>query len=155
MHTTRCNKREKMTAAASDGDINIKSVSKSPFFFGTLDVGNRHWGRGRNLRERSRLIYGGGPGQIPPFPTNNPTNDALFISFRLSRIFVNNHRLSVQIGARRAKTCMQRVHVPAELPLCMPPLLVGLLRTATHHRYVRIFLSIIHGYEFSRGLLNY
>ncbi len=28
-------------------------------------------------------------------------------------------------ATKRAKTCTQRVHVPTELPFCMPPLLVG------------------------------
>ena len=32
------------------------------------------------------------------------------------RNFVRKHRLSVQIGAERAKTCTQRVHIPTELP---------------------------------------
>ncbi len=41
------------------------------------------------------------------------------------RNFVNKHRLSIQVGAKRAETCMQRVHIPTELPLCIPPLVVG------------------------------
>ncbi len=50
----------------------------------------------------------------------------------MQKLLVNNHRLSTQVGAKRAKTCMQRVHVPPELPFCMPPLVVGgALRTAT------------------------
>ena len=32
---------------------------------------------------------------------------------------------ALQVGAKRAKTCMQCLHVPTELPLCMPPLVVG------------------------------
>ena len=49
----------------------------------------------------------------------HPTNNALLINFRLSsnaEIFVNKHRLSKQIDAKRAKkTCMQRVRIPTEL----------------------------------------
>ncbi len=59
----------------------------------------------------------------------SPTSDALLINFRLSsdaEIFVNKHRLSLQIGAKRAKTCMQGVYVPTDLPFCMPQLVVGL-----------------------------
>ncbi len=41
------------------------------------------------------------------------------------RNFVNVHRLSIQISAKCATTCMQRVRVPAELPFGIPPLLVG------------------------------
>ncbi len=58
----------------------------------------------------------------------NPTNNALSINFRLSfqcRSFVNKHRLSIQVGAKRAKTCMHCVHLPTELPFCIPPLVVG------------------------------
>ena len=40
--------------------------------------------------------------------------------------FVNKHRLSIQIVTKRAKTCMQCVHIPTELPFCTPPLVVGL-----------------------------
>ena len=36
------------------------------------------------------------------------------------RNFVNKHRLSIQICAKRAKKCMQRVHIRTELPFCMP-----------------------------------
>ncbi len=59
---------------------------------------------------------------------HHPTNNATLINFRLSsdaKNFVNKHRLSIQIGARRAKTCVQCVHIPTELPLCIPPLVVG------------------------------
>ncbi len=41
------------------------------------------------------------------------------------RNFVTKHRLSTQIGAKRAKTCKQCVHIPTELPFCKPPLVVG------------------------------
>ncbi len=48
-----------------------------------------------------------------------PTNNALLINSRLSsdaEIFANDHRLSIQIGAKRAKTCMQCVNIPTKLP---------------------------------------
>ncbi len=32
------------------------------------------------------------------------------------RHFVTEHRLSVRIGAKRAKMCMHCVHIPTELP---------------------------------------
>ncbi len=42
------------------------------------------------------------------------------------RNVVIKHRLSMQIGAQRVlKTCMQPVHIPTELPSCIPPLVVG------------------------------
>ena len=44
----------------------------------------------------------------------------------LCRNVFTKHRLSIQISAKRAKkTCMQCVHIPAELPFCIPPLVVG------------------------------
>ncbi len=46
------------------------------------------------------------------------------------RNFANKHRLSVQIGTKRAKTCVQHVYIPTELPFCMPPLLVGMASTS-------------------------
>ena len=56
-----------------------------------------------------------------------PTNNALLINFRLSfdaEILLIKHRLSIQIGAKRAKTCMRCVYVPTELQFCIPPLVV-------------------------------
>ena len=60
----------------------------------------------------------------PPSPVYYPTNNALLINFR---IFVNKHRLRIQIGAKRAKKkpCIQRVHIPNKFPFCMPPSVVG------------------------------
>ncbi len=49
----------------------------------------------------------------PPSPTN-PTNNALLINFLLSsdaEIFVSKHRLSIQIGAKRAKKRVCNVYV--------------------------------------------
>ncbi len=63
-----------------------------------------------------------------------PTNNATLTNFLLSsdaEIFVNKHRPSMQIGAKRAKTCMQCVHIPTELPFCMPPLVVGQLSSSS------------------------
>ncbi len=45
------------------------------------------------------------------------------------RNFVNNHRLSIQISIKHGKACVQCVHIPTELPLCMPPLVVGLVKS--------------------------
>ncbi len=58
----------------------------------------------------------GGRECAPPHP---PTNNALLINFLLSsdeEIFVNKHRLGMQIGAKLAKTCLQGVRIPTELP---------------------------------------
>ncbi len=46
------------------------------------------------------------------------------------RNFVNKHRLSIQVSAKHAKTCMQLVHIPTNLPFCIPLFVVG-----------RVFLS--------------
>ena len=57
-----------------------------------------------------------------------PTNNALLINFRLgsdAEIFVYNHRLSMQTGAKHAKTCMERVRIPTELQFCVPSVMVG------------------------------
>ncbi len=46
-------------------------------------------------------------------------NSALLINFFLSsdaQIFVTRHRLSMQAGAKCARTCMQRVDTRTELP---------------------------------------
>ncbi len=55
----------------------------------------------------------------------DPTNN----NFRLSlqcRNFVNKQQLSIQIGAERAKTCMQCVqNISTELLFCLPSLVVG------------------------------
>ena len=58
----------------------------------------------------------------------DPTNNALLVNCRLSsdeETFVNNRRLSIQIGAKRAKTCIHCVHIPTELTFCIPQLVVG------------------------------
>ncbi len=41
------------------------------------------------------------------------------------RNFVYQHWLSIQISAKHAKTCMQCVCTPTDLPFCIPPLVVG------------------------------
>ncbi len=58
------------------------------------------------------------------YPTNNALLNKLPTEFR-RRNFVDKHRLSVQIGAKRAKSCIQCVCIPTELPFCIPPLVVG------------------------------
>ena len=57
-----------------------------------------------------------------------PTSNALLMNFRLksdAEILLLRHRLGLQIGAKCAKTCMQRVRIPTALPFCVPPLVVG------------------------------
>ena len=41
------------------------------------------------------------------------------------RNVASKHRLSMQIGAKGANTCVQRVYIPTELSFCIPPLVVG------------------------------
>ncbi len=65
---------------------------------------------------------------MPQIIEQYPTNNALLINFRLSsgcRNFVDKHRQSMQLCARHARTRMQRVHIPTELPFGIPPLVVG------------------------------
>ncbi len=57
-----------------------------------------------------------------------PTNNKPLINFRVgsdAKIFVTKHRLSIWIGAKRAKTFMQCVHIPTELPFCVSPIVGG------------------------------
>ncbi len=51
-----------------------------------------------------------------------PTSNALLISFLLSSVA---EILSIRIGAKCAKTCMRRGHIPTELPFCIAQLVVG------------------------------
>ncbi len=60
-------------------------------------------------------------------PNQQPTLNEVPAELR-RRNFVNYYRLSMQIGAKRAKTCMHCVHVPTELPFCTPLLAVGQLQ---------------------------
>ncbi len=62
--------------------------------------------------------------RLCPFPNQQRTLNKVLSELRC-RNFVNNHRLSIQISAKRAKMCMQCVHVPTELIFCIPPLVVG------------------------------
>ncbi len=58
----------------------------------------------------------------------DPTNNALLMNFLLSsdaEIFVNKHRLSMQICTKRAKMCMQCVFIATELSFCIASLVVG------------------------------
>ncbi len=55
-------------------------------------------------------------------------NHALLVKFRLSsdaEILLLSTETSIQVGAKLAKTCMNCVHIPTELPFCAPPLVVG------------------------------
>ncbi len=58
------------------------------------------------------------------FPTNNALFNKLPPELRC-RNFATKHRLSIKIGAKCGKTCVQRVCIPTELPFCMPALVVG------------------------------
>ena len=60
----------------------------------------------------------------PPLPNQQRTLDKLPTELRC-RNFVAKHRLSMEIGAKRAKACMQCVHIPTGLSFCTPPLVVG------------------------------
>ena len=48
----------------------------------------------------------------------------------------------MQIGAKRVRTCMQCVHVPTELSLCMPPLVVGLVSWTPCERLKMVFFLV-------------
>ena len=68
--------------------------------------------------------------------TAHPTNNTLLINFLLSS---DAGTLSISTDwayksvPKHAGTCMQRVHVPTELPFCIPVLLVGHPVTQTSH----------------------
>ncbi len=67
-----------------------------------------------------------------------PTNNALLIIFRLNsaaEILLLSTDLAYKSGAKRAKTCMQCVHIPTELPFWIPPLVVGWLSHSSSHVY--------------------
>ena len=63
------------------------------------------------------------------------------------RNFVNKPRLSVQVGAKRAKTCMQCVYIRTEFPFCTAQLLVGYLITPppthTHKSFCFIHKKVL------------
>ena len=65
---------------------------------------------------------------VDTYPNQQRTLNMLPSELRC-RNFVNKHRLSIQVGAKRAKTCMQCVHIPTEPPFCIPPLVVGMARS--------------------------
>ncbi len=60
-------------------------------------------------------------------PNQQRTLNELLTEIRCKN-FVDKHQPSIHIGTKRAKTCMQCVYIPTELPFCMPPLAVGLLK---------------------------
>ncbi len=74
-----------------------------------------------------------------------PTNNAPLINFLLSsdakKNFDYKHRLSILIGTKRAKTCMQCKHIPTELPFCTPTSVVGSpsCRLGTYCRYFSLY----------------
>ncbi len=45
----------------------------------------------------------------------------------------------MQIGVKRAKTLMRCVRIPAELPFCMPPLVVGTAEEESKKKNLQIF----------------
>ncbi len=64
-------------------------------------------------------------------PNEQRTLNKLSTELRCGK-FVNKHQLSIQIGAKHAKNvyamciqCMQCMQCATELPICIPPLLVG------------------------------
>ncbi len=59
------------------------------------------------------------------YPNQQRTPNKLPTELRC-RIFLISTDLSMQIGTKRAKTCMQRAHVPTEHPFCEPLLVVGI-----------------------------
>ena len=72
-------------------------------------------------------------GCSPPFLSTSivlyPTNNALLINFRLrsdAEILLPSTDGACKSAPKRAKTRMQRVLIPTELPFCIPPLVVGL-----------------------------
>ena len=76
--------------------------------------------------------------QIQPLfllPNQQHTLNKLSTELRC-RNFVNKHRLSMQIGAKRAKKKTRTRRVPTELPFCTPPLVVGYAhwRSAVQHK---------------------
>ena len=87
----------------------------------------------------------------------DPTNNALFMNFRPSsdaELFVSKLRLSMQIGAERAKTCTQCVYIPTELPFCVPPLVVGKLEICNNLlSKLRFFFDVLIFTTRSGGLL--
>ncbi len=61
-------------------------------------------------------------------PHGNPTNSALIINFQLSsdgEILLRSADRAYKLAPNIAKSCMQCVHIPTELPFCIPPLVVG------------------------------
>ncbi len=63
---------------------------------------------------------------LPDILLWTPTNNALPTNFFLSsdaEISLTSPDLSIQRNAQ--KTCVRRVHIPTDLPFCMPPLVVG------------------------------
>ena len=70
---------------------------------------------------------GNGPvitASLLPLPDQQRTLNKLPTELR-RRNFVDEHRLSILIQAKHAKNCVQRVHIPTELPSCMQHLVVG------------------------------
>ena len=56
---------------------------------------------------------------------NQQGNLNKFLTELQCRNFATKHQLSIQIGAKLAKICMQCVHIPTKFPFCIQPLVVG------------------------------
>ncbi len=84
-----------------------------------------------------------------PLPNQQRTFNKLPTELRCRNI-VNTHRLSVQIGAKCAKTCMHSVHIPSELPFCMPPLVVGYVRSTLRFKKFSMCYTLV-GKEWKEG----
>ena len=63
--------------------------------------------------------------QLMQFPTNNALLRTFGLSF-YAEILLMSTDSALPIGTKYAKTCMQCVYIPTELPFCIPPLVVGL-----------------------------
>ncbi len=57
-------------------------------------------------------------GLLPPFPNQQRTLNKLPAELQCWK-FITKHRRSTQIGAKRAKTCVQGVHIPMSFYFCI------------------------------------
>ncbi len=86
-------------------------------------------------------------------PTSNGRAlNKLPTELRCGNFVDKHHRLSMQICAQTCKkTCAQRVHVPTELPLCMPPLVVGQSNQVFLGGMLAIDFSVLPPFPFSEA----
>ena len=93
-------------------------------------------GRKRLGYSRTRSSWGVSYRCWPPqrcLPNQQRTHNKLTTKLRC-RNFVTQHRLSLQIGAKCAKTCMECVvqYIPTQLLFWIPPLVVGSVVSPRH-----------------------